>query len=576
MLYPQTNAMRTKISLDGFWKFAPDYHNTGEEKQWYKGIPHDREIGVPASWNEQFQDLMYFFETGWYEKEIEVPKIVEGETIYLRFGSVHYLAKVWVNGEYVGEHEGAHLPFELDVTNMIRCGQKNIITVAVDARLKADRLPPGQVQHEMIVGFKGQYSENNYDFFPYAGIHRPVMLYTVSSTHIKDMIIQTSTEDHKGIIDYTIFLNQAFNGEIKVTLDGKVCENIVVNNTDTICGQWIVSEPRLWSMEDPYLYTLAACLTQEGTTIDYYELKIGIRTIEIKDCKLLLNGKEIFLRGFGMHEDFPVIGKGMNHAVITKDFNLLKWMGANSIRTSHYPYSEEFLHYADAHGILVIGETPFVGFVKSHYTNPTIKGKVKKVIQEMITRDRNHPSIIAWSLANEGDTFVPEAEPFYKGMYDYAKSIDDTRPFTITNCIDVEEDVALQYFDFISINRYYGWYDQVGRLDMGCELLDKKLDRCYEIFKKPIIVTEFGADAMAGLHMDPAEEFSEEYQAEMVERQYNIIFSKPYTIGAHIWAFADFKTSQTPSRVVLNRKGLFTRERQPKLAAHKMKENWSK
>lgn len=574
MLYPQNNTTRTMISLDGFWRFAPDYNNEGEDYQWHKGIPYDREIGVPASWNEQCQDLMHFFETGWYEKEVEIPEIFKDQTLYLRFGSVNYLAKVWINGEYVGQHEGGHLPFEFDVTSFIKFGVCNIITVSVDARLMPDRLPPGQVQDEMIVGFKGQYPENNCDFFPYSGIHRPVILYGVEDTHITDIKVETNLEEKDGILNYEVILNKEFTGEVKVSLDEEVFESYNLENKNILVGTMKVNQVRPWSMEDPYLYHLRIELYDKDQKIDCYRLKVGIRTVEIKGCKLLLNGKEVFLQGFGMHEDFSVLGKGLNHSVIVKDFNLLEWIGANSLRTSHYPYSEEFLNYADSKGILVIGETPFVGFVRSQYNNPEIWKKVKKVIKEMIERDRNHPSIIGWSLANEGDTFVPEADKFYKNMYDYAKSIDSTRPITITNCIDVEEDVALKHYDFISINRYYGWYEQVGRLDQGCELLDQKLDRCYEIFKKPIIVTEFGADAMAGLHMDPPEEFSEEYQAEMVVRQYDIIRSKPYAMGAHIWAFADFKTSQTPSRVVLNRKGLFTRERQPKLAAHKIRDKW--
>jgi beta-glucuronidase len=183
--------------------------------------------------------------------------------------------------------------------------------------------------------------------------------------------------------------------------------------------------------------------------------------------------------------------------------------------------------------------------------------------------------VIAWSLANEGDTFVPSADGFYKGMYDHAKSLDASRPVTIVNCLDVKGDVALQHYDFVSINRYYGWYELPGLLDEACDNLDAQLEQCYTKFRKPVMITEFGADAIAGMHMDPPELFSEEYQAEMITRQYEIIRSKPYTIGAHVWALSDFKTSQSSKRVILNRKGLFTRERQPKLAAHRIREQWT-
>lgn len=574
MLRVQSNSKRNLLNLDGFWDFAMDMTNSGEQKNWHLGIPHEKKIAIPASWNEQYQDLMYFFETGWYEKEVELPDDFQSKLIFIRIGAANYLTKVWINGEFVGEHEGAHLPFEFNITEFIDFGTKNKIVVSVDARIEALRLPPGKVEDEMIVGFKGQYPNNYYDFFPYGGIDRPVYLYTVDKTYISDIEIATSISVANGIVSYKIFLNSNFTGNVHLHISSARSVELDVVDASLIQGNFIIENARFWSPEDPYLYSLKISLTKDDKLIDTYYQDFGVRTIKIDGNKLLLNGKPIFLKGFGMHEDFAVLGKGMSHAVIVKDFNLLKWIGANSMRTSHYPYSEEFLDYADREGILVIGETPFVGFVKSHYTNKDILTKATRVINEMITRDRNHPSVIAWSLANEGDTGVPEADSFYKNLYDYAKSLDDSRPITITNCIDVKRDVALKHYDFVSINRYHGWYEQAGRLDLGCEVLDKSLDICYETFKKPVLIAEFGADAVAGMHIDPPELFSEEYQAEMVTRQYMIIESKPYTIGAHIWAFADFKTSQTPSRVLTNRKGLFTRDRQPKLAAHKVKEIW--
>lgn len=574
MLFPQENSTRALLNLSGFWKFTTDIENNGETKGYSNRIPDDREIAVPASWNEQHQDLMNFCQTGWYEREVEIPRYFEGNCVYLRVGAANYLAKVWLNGTYIGEHEGPHLPFEFDVTRQIRFGMKNKLVIAVDARIQPDRLPPGGVENEQIVGFKGQFPNNYYDFHPYGGINRPVYFSVVPPIHITAINVNTGYHGHIGMIHYRIKLNQSFNGRLQIFLDDQTKTEVDLNDTSEITGILEVPGVKLWSPQRPYLYQMKVALIEDERLMDGYEQSVGIRTVKIEGTTLLLNDEPVFLKGFGMHEDFPILGKGMNQAVIIKDFNLLKWIGANSLRTSHYPYSEEFLNYADREGILVIGETPFVGFVRSHYRDDAVLAKAKRVITEMISRDLNHPSIIAWSLANEGDTFVAEADSFYKNLYDHAKSLDISRPMTITNCMDIAGDVALKHFDFISINRYYGWYEQAGQLDLGCEKLDEKLDECFQVFGKPVLVTEFGADAVAGIHFDPPQQFSEEYQAEMVIRQYQIIQSKPYTIGAHIWAFADFKTSQTPSRVIMNRKGLFTRERQPKLAAHRIKELW--
>lgn len=578
MLYPLHNSCRAMYSLDGFWGFAKDMNNDGEAREWPDGIPRDREIGVPASWNEQYSDLMHFFETGWYEKEFEISEGWRGSRVWLRVGAANYYAKVWVNGNYIGEHEGAHLPFEFDISESLNYGSLNKLVISIYVRIKPDSLPPGEVEDEHIIqknGKRGQFPRNYYDFFPYGGMNRSVCLYTTSDIRIEDITLTTGYEGDFGIIDYEVRFNHPFAGQLTIAIDrlqqhSEVIEELMVK------GRLVIDNVHLWSMEDPFLYTLNLGLSVNKHLIDKYSLQVGIRTIKVNATQLLLNGTPIFLNGVGMHEDFPVLGKGAHSAIIAKDMNLIKWLGGNSFRTSHYPYSEEFLNYADRNGILVIAETPFVGFVESHYKMPNILSKAKRVIKEMVQRDKNHPSIIAWSLANEGDTFVPSADAFYKELYDQAKSLDSTRPITIVNCLDVEKDTALKHYDFICLNRYYGWYVLPGLLDEACEILDLKLDQCFAKFGKPVMITEFGADAVAGMHMDPPELFSEEYQAEMVVRQYEIIRSKSYTIGAHVWALSDFKTSQNPKRVILNRKGLFTRERQPKLAAHRIRERWMK
>ncbi|WP_042454144.1 beta-glucuronidase [Neobacillus dielmonensis] len=576
MLYPQTNHHRSEISLDGFWRFAKDEKNEGQEKGWQvQGIPSERDIAVPASWNEQNQDLVHYFGTGWYEKAVVIPGVFKGQRIFLRIGAANYYSYVWFNGKLVGEHEGGHLPFQFDVTNFIDWNGPNRVTIAVDVRIKPDSLPAGEVEHEQIIqknGFKGQFPRNYYDFFPYGGINRPVRLVVVPQTHIEDITVVTDIVGTDGIVDFTVTLNQPFTGLLSVRIDQAAAQFDMVDEV-SVSGRLTVPDACFWSVDQPHLYQLLVELLQDTVQVEEYRLKIGIRTIRLEDGNLLLNGEPVFLRGVGLHEDFAVLGKGMHPAVIVKDMNLLQWLGGNSLRTSHYPYSEEFLNYADENGILVIGETPFVGFVESHYNSP-IQEKAKRVITEMIHRDKNHPSIIAWSLANEGNTFVPAADGFYKALYDHAKALDQFRPITIVNCLEVEGDVALKHFDFVCLNRYYGWYTQPGLLDEACEILNAQLDRCFELFGKPVMVTEFGADAVAGMHMDPPELFSEEYQAELIMRYYKIIRSKSYTMGAHIWVLSDFKTSQNAKRVILNRKGLFTRDRQPKLAAHTVQKMW--
>ena len=290
--------------------------------------------------------------------------------------------------------------------------------------------------------------------------------------------------------------------------------------------------------------------------------------------QLLLNEVPVYLRGFGRHEDFPVVGRGYLPALIVKDYALMQWMGANSFRTTHYPYSEQMLDLADQLGFLVIDETPAVGLYFREDGLQKRRELCGQYTREMIERDKNHPGVIMWSLANEPHSTPPHARPFFEELYQDAKMLDPTRPVTLVSFLGADEQ-AFEFCDLVCLNRYMGWYSQPGRIDEGIALLSSELDALYEKFHKPIILSEFGADAIPGHHAQPPEMFSEEYQAEMLVRYIELLRQKPYVIGEHIWNLCDFKTSQGITRAgSLNYKGIFTRDRRPKLAAHRLRELW--
>ncbi|MBI4530386.1 MAG: hypothetical protein HY709_02590 [Candidatus Latescibacteria bacterium] len=298
---------------------------------------------------------------------------------------------------------------------------------------------------------------------------------------------------------------------------------------------------------------------------------------------MLLNGKPVFLRGVGKHEDFPIIGKGMNLSVILRDFSLLKWLHANTFRCVHYPYAEEMLYLADKKGLLVIDEIPAVSLSPLHITERT-ESLHRQMLQDMYHRDKNHPSVILWCVANEPVLQGPAsdiekaaqiADAYFGRICRFMRQLDTTRPVTLALHPSPFESI-LRHCDVISLNRYYGWYSIPGRIDKACEELDNVLESCRQSFGKAILISEFGADSMVGLHAEPPELFTEEYQAELLKEQMKVIERKPYTVGELIWAFSDFKTAQHHRRVVLNRKGLFTREREPKMAAHTVRQMWKK
>ncbi len=601
MLYPQINSCRSMVNLSGLWEFALDREGDGESKRWFEGLPSSQPIGVPGSWNEQRRDAMFYMGTGWYQTDFYPPPEWHGRRVSLRFEAAGYYATAWLDGELLGKHEGSSLPFEFDVTRQTRPGQRHRLVVKVDNQLGHKTIPPGGTEpasgqdessgflSEAISNFSSllpeiqmlplllemrkQYPEVPFDFLPYGGIHRPVKLYATPKDYIEK--IRVSTEIGRARARVICAISVRGNaGAVAATLEraGKTYAAGAITQDGSAEVTIGVPKPDLWHPETPNLYQLAVKLLKNGKVIDEYRMQIGIRKVEVTEDRILLNGHPIYLNGVCKHEDFPVLGRALTDAVIVKDFSLMKWLGANSFRTSHYPYSEEHLMLADRLGFLVIDETPAVGLNYKMY-NDEILEKCTSILGELIERDANHPSVIMWSIANEPDAFTESAGTFFGKLSAHARALDPSRPVTLA-AMHMPTDHTFDVVDVICVNRYYGWYTEPGQLDVAAKKLSEELDRIHAKHKKPIIVSEFGADSMAGLHADPPEIFTEEYQAALLKAYIEVIRSKGFTAGEHIWNFADFKTPQNYTRTVLNRKGLFTRDRQPKLAAHVVRKIW--
>jgi beta-glucuronidase len=586
MLYAQQNDRRDLLDLSGLWDFQLDLDEVGKGDGWFNGLPDSRPIAVPASWNEQFQDTRDYMWTAWYVRESYVPAAWKGKRIFLRIGSANYAAKVWVNGHFLGEHIGGHLPFAFEITEHITFDDPNMFAICIENELLPTRVPPGEL-NDTFGGFMSGHPNTSFDFFPYAGLHRPVMLFAVPERHIRDLTVVTDFEDGAGIVHVRVEASDDGTGRAILRGEGgEISVDFTLENGEadfTIK----VPNPRAWSPADPYLYKLTVTLGDA----DRYTLDVGIRTVEVKGAQILLNGEPIFLKGFGKHEDFPVSGRGLNLPLAVKDAALLEWVGANSYRTSHYPYSEEAMQIADRRGILIIDETPSVGLVFNDGERNIARRfeMARTYIENLIARDKNHPCVIAWSVANEpntgsfqdmmGDDEGAQARAdlgtdFLGKLIARAHELDPTRPATLAAMMMAPLDwVAL--CDVVCINRYWGWYTHQGQLDFGAQLLEKELDALNEKFGKPIVITEFGADTIAGMHSDPPEMWTEEYQVEMLRRYLDAASERPFVAGLHVWNFADFKTGQNIRRAGgMNYKGVFTRDRRPKMAAHFLRERW--
>jgi beta-glucuronidase len=583
MLAPRESRSRECRRLDGLWRFRFDPGTEGTTGRWWQEpLRGAREMAVPASYNDLVTDAGEREHVGdvWYQRDVQVPAAWEGQRIVLRCDAATHRATVWAGDTEVAGHAGGYTPFEADVTDHLRCGESGRVTVRLNNELTMATIPPGVISVSAGGRRKQRYF---HDFFNYAGLHRPVWLYSTPRSYVADLSVITAfdPQTRTGRVSYRAIVVGA--GATSAVLRDAAGETVAGGAG----GDGVLTVPgaRAWGPDDPYLYRLDV---RHGP--DEYSLPVGIRTVQVEGARLLLNGEPVALRGFGMHEDSALHGKGHDDARMVRDFALLKWVGANSFRTSHYPYAEEVLDYADRQGLLVIDETPAVGLHLSlghmgdagaRTFGPGAIGEPaaaahRAALRELISRDRNHPSVIAWSVANEPDTAEPAARGYFAPLVSAVRELDPSRPVCFANVATAppEADVVTDLFDLICVNRYYGWYADSGDLEAAERGLEAEL-RAWADRGKPILVTEFGADALPGLHALPPTMWSEDYQAALITMSLGVFRRIPEVIGEHVWNFADFATAQAVHRPGGNHKGVFTRDRQPKPAAWLLRELWT-
>ncbi len=553
MLYPKSNKYRDVYNLNGIWKFKI----VGDDYIPEKEACDASLMAVPASYNDIVTSKEIKDHVGkvLYETTFSIP--VRDDRIYhLRIGAASHKCDVYLNGKQIAHGINGFFPIDAELCSL---EEKNRLSVVIDNRLTFQTLPVGRIVNGKQV--------INHDFYNFTGIHRDVLVYSTPQSYIHDIEIKTVVDG-----DYS---------KITVNTDAENATYTVFDKLGNVVAQgkektFRIEAPVLWDTENPYLYTLAV-----ETATDKYEEKFGIRKVEATSDALLLNDKPVYLKGFGMHEDSFILGKGNSPAVNIRNFELLKWIGANSIRTSHYPYSEEIMSLADEYGIMVIDEVPAVGM---GWWNPTFsddrandetKELHKELVRQLVARDKNHPSIIMFSVANEAATHEERARDYFADVVDTARSATDL-PITIIEFSTADVSLVGDLVDVIGINRYYGWYYEHGDTSVIRDQMITEIGKWRAKCGKPIFVAEFGADTIEGLHALPSESFSEEFQMEYLRENCEGFDSSEGCIGEHVWNFADFKTKQGLTRIRGNRKGVFTKDRQPKLAAHFLRERWAK
>ena len=591
MLYPVLNAKRKRYSLDGIWNFKQGEYVPGVDPR----LSTEDLMVVPSSFNDVAveSEKRYFIGDNWYERTFAVPSFESDEELVLRFGSVTHQAKVYVNGQLLGEHIGGFTPFEVRIPEELTRKKELLISVCANNILDHTTLPVGNYSEEVLADgtVKKKVSEN-FDFFNYAGIQRPVQLLVLPKARIEDIVVTYDVHENDATVRVTVE-HTANGGTSKVTL---LDENGEVVAKGEAGAELEIVNVRRWEVLDAYLYTAKVELFAGEELVDEYEELFGVRTVRVENGQFLVNDKPIYFKGFGKHEDSYVNGRGFNEAVNLMDLNLMKNMGANSYRTAHYPYSEEMMRLSDRMGFLVIDEVPAVGLfanftaalsmnrggtkpIKTWEFYQTMENH-KLALKELVARDKNHACVVLWSVANEPDGAGEGADKYFEPLVKYVKELDpQKRPTTVVNIMMAtpEQDLISPLIDVLCLNRYYGWYLNHGDIEGARVGLRKELKEWQEKYPdKPIIMTEYGADTLPGYHSNWDVPYTEEYQERFHQMSHEVFDELENFVGEHVWNFADFETnSYALIRIQGNHKGLFTRDRNPKSIVKLFRNRWN-
>jgi beta-glucuronidase len=587
LLRPKATATRELVNLDGIWDFKVDFNDEGFASNWAaKKLDTKLDVAVPASYNELFTDADIRDHVGWvwYQRSVRIPRGWNGERVFVRVDAATHSGVVFVNGDKVAEHVGGYMPFEADITEVVKPGDEVLLTIAVSGVLTNETIPPGRV----VTSAAGKKQQTYlHDFYNYAGLARSVWIYSAPATRVADVTVKTDFAGTTGKVSYSVELTGAADVAVKL-LDEAGTQVATAAGAN---GELTIDNVKLWQPGNAYLYRLVVEASAAGNLVDEYSLNVGVRTVRVQGNQFLINNEPFYFTGFGMHEDHVVKGKGHDNSFLVNDFELLKWVGANSFRTSHYPYAEEVMDYADRHGIVIIDETAAVGLNQNfsgmfggpklptfgpETGNEKTQANLLQAVRELIQRDKNHPSVVMWSITNEAETGIQEALDFFKPAFDLAREMDD-RPVTYINVMTEPfgKCMVAPLADVICLNRYWGWYEDHYDLESARINWEKELTGWTEKYSVPFIITEYGADTIAGAHSIHNLPWSEEYQSQFLTMNHEVFDKFPAVVGEHVWNFADFQTKPGIFRVLGNKKGAFTRDRQPKAAAHTLRARWT-
>jgi beta-glucuronidase len=561
---------RQATPLNGEWASIVDpyfsglfsFHHEEKKNGWflnYKAKPGDPfpteydyskapKLKVPGDWNTQRESLFFYEGPVWYERDFTYAA-KEHARVLLHVGAANYRSWFWVNGKKVCEHEGGFTAFNCDVTAALHAGD-NFVVAAVDNTRREDNVPTLET-----------------DWWNYGGLTREVSLIEVPESFIDQYDLHLERGAGATIAGWVHVTGAAAGAQVQVEIPELGAKAAATTDKDGRAAiELAVKGLERWSPETPKLYDVKL---RAGA--DAVDERMGFRTAEVRGTEILLNGKPVFLRGISIHAEAPY---RTGRAYSDKDAEtLLGWakeLGCNYVRLAHYPHDETMMRAADRMGLMVWSENPVYWALE--FDNPQVLKKAEQQLDEEIGALRSHASIVLWSMANETPN-TPARTKFIETLAERARGLDGTRLITAALLVRAEGDTKIvddplgAALDVIGVNEYIGWYEQ------HPESADATKWRIG--YEKPLMVSEFGADARAGLHGGADERWTEEYQANVYRHQLPMLNKIAQLRGMSPWILMDFRS---PNRVLVgvqdefNRKGLISDQGEKKKAFYVLQE----
>jgi beta-galactosidase/beta-glucuronidase len=529
-----------RVDLNPDWRFHLDPDKAGEGKGWLQQVPADAElVSLPHTWN--VGKYANYRGTAWYFKTFPRSAAWKGQHIEIHFGATFYKSRVWLNGAFLGEHEGGYSEYFFDLTNHLQ--DMNLLVVEINNEPKVDTIPGADL--------KAAPDGAIYDWWPYGGIIRDVWLAVTEGIVVRWQHINAKPSGTSADVADNILIDNVTGRTQLVKMRAQIFSSdravpIVSNEQEVKLGgdstvvecSLVLPDVRRWNIDNPFLYrSEITLLASDGHVVDVLGDSFGVRTVEIRDRHLYLNGERVRLTGLTRHEDSPWEGVAETRGTMLHDWMDLKDLHTTLTRPVHYQQNPFIYDFADRNGILMIPEIPMWQFDESQMKNPKVIALAKHELHELIDQNYNHPSIFAWSMDNESATNTPGGVAYFQEMYAESKRLDPGRFVSYADDMIafVEPSVnASRFADFIMWNEYFGSWD--GPETMLAAAFEK-IEKGYP--DKMVLVTEFGYPGVFAADS----QIADRERQRIIRSQLSEFGKHEWIAGAIFWIYQDYQST---------------------------------